>query len=396
MLVRAGYMRGRNYLFLGRRVLDKIAANIRREMEAIGAQELLIADSASRLAEELRSYRQLPQTWFEIAGLSMKGYTFDLDGRAYDAMASVVTRICGPEQREGFPDSTEDLAPEEFYTPNQKSIADIAAFTCLPPTMQMKSLVMVADGETVLALVRGDHQLDREKLKWALDTRELRPAETDEIRAAFGANPGSLGPIGVKIRTICDEALRGRRNLICGANRDDYHLRNVTPEKDFSTEFHDLRDDTAPVARMRHGRSSLQVTNESAALVNMHEGACEVFLDRLLESTAEKHADGDGLMWPASIAPFQMVVTPVNIADDAQRQAAIALHDAAPLDILVDDRDERPGVKFKDADLTGIPFRITIGKKLTDGIVEVKRRGSKAAEDVPIAEALAFVSKGLK
>src|SRR5262249_44939304 len=151
--------------------------------------------------------------------------------------------ICGNEEREAFDDVPGDRDPEEFHTPGQRSIADISQFTGLVPTMQMKSLVVVADGDIVMGLVRGDQQIDREKGKWFLDVRELRPATGEEIREAFGADAGSLGPIGTKVRIVCDESLRGRRNLICGANRNDYHLRHVTPGEDFETDYHDLRDD---------------------------------------------------------------------------------------------------------------------------------------------------------
>jgi prolyl-tRNA synthetase len=262
--------------------------------------------------------------------------------------------------------------------------------------MQMKSLVVVADGQTILALTRGDHQLDREKLKWFLDACEIRPASADEIRESFGADAGSLGPVGAKVRIVCDESLRGRRNMICGANRNDYHLRYVTPNEDFQEEFHDIRDDHASIIRMRRGRPGLQVSNEAAELVPLNEGAGELFLDRLLESIVEQHHDEDGLALPASIAPFGAVITPVNISDEAQRTAAVRLHESAPFPVLVDDRDERPGVKFKDADLIGIPFRITLGKKLAQGVIEIRDRAARVSHDVPLSEALAFVAGRIK
>jgi prolyl-tRNA synthetase len=401
LLVRAGYMRGRDYLFLGRRTLSRIAGVIRREMKAIGAQEVLIADSAREIATELRSYRQLPQIWFQFARFSMNSYSFDIDGKAFETMTRAIERICsvcGVTDRnpEAIADIESDFAPEEFHTPGQKSIADLCVFTGLPATVQMKSLVIVADGVTILALVRGDHQLDQEKLKWFLDTGEIRPANAEEIREAFGADAGSLGPVGAKVRIICDEALQGRRNMTCGSNRNDYHLRNVTPGEDFQAEFHDLRDDSASITRWRRHASPLQVSNERAELVSMTEGSGEMFLDRLLDTLVEQHHDEDGLALPASIAPFGAVITPVNFTDETQRCAAVELHDSAQFDVLLDDRDERPGVKFKDADLIGIPFRITLGKKLTQGVVEIRDRVARISQDVPLNEALKFISGKIK
>src|SRR4029077_14133674 len=135
-----------------------------------------------------------------------------------------------------------DYAPESFHTPGRKTIADIADFTGLPETSQMKSLVLVADGRPVLALVRGDHSLNETKFAHAMQAAEFRPAHADEIRELFGAEAGSLGPVGVKnLRIVADEALRGRRNMIAGANKNDYHLRHVTPGEDFQPEYFDLR-----------------------------------------------------------------------------------------------------------------------------------------------------------
>ena len=134
-----------------------------------------------------------------------------------------------------------DFAPEPFHTPGRKTIADVADFTGLPATTQMKSLVLVVDGRPVLALVRGDHSLNETKFALAMQAAEFRPAHADEIRQRFGADAGSLGPIGVNMRIVADEALRGRRNMIAGANKDDYHLRHVTPGEDFEPEYFDLR-----------------------------------------------------------------------------------------------------------------------------------------------------------
>jgi prolyl-tRNA synthetase len=311
------------------------------------------------------------------------------------------------------PDPEGDLTPEEFHTPNVKTIAEVAQLTGLPETSQMKSLVMVAGGNPVLALLRGDHHLSEAKLAGVLEAADVRAAHPEELRQWFGADAGSLGPIGVmkSVRILSDEALRGRRNMIAGANKNDYHLRYVTPGEDFEAQFCDLRQaaegdtsvvDGSPLTihktveighifklGYKYSKSmGLHVTNESGEEVAPIMGSYGIGIERILSAAVELYHDADGIALPAAIAPFTVVVTPVNIKDDAQRTAAGEIYAAfrnAGVDVLLDDRDERPGVKFKDADLIGIPYRITVGKKLPQGIVELVERRPKRSTDVPIA-----------
>jgi prolyl-tRNA synthetase len=442
---------------------------------------------------ELRSYRQLPQIWYQIQTkfrdeprpksgllrvrqfLMKDSYSFDLDtaglDAAYEKHHSAYKRIfdrCGityiaveahsgamggsqshefmvpSEAGEDFivtcpatgyaanlekavsratppqiADSDNDLAPEKFHTPGRKTITDVSEFTGLPPTSQIKSLVMVADGTVVLVLLRGDHALSETKFASVCHAADVRPAFPEEIRNAFGADPGSLGPVGVSgMRIVADSALHGRRNMICGANQDDYHLRNVTPGEDFNAEFHDLRQvapgdtsvDTGDPLEIRKTVEighifklgykysqalGLKVTTEAGEEVTPVMGSYGIGIERILCAAIELYHDQDGMALPAAIAPFDVVITPVNFADSVQREAAQRLYDecrSAGLDAVLDDRDERPGVKFKDADLTGIPFRITVGKKAGNGIVEVLERRPKRTLDVPLSEATAFVS----
>ncbi|HWY49049.1 MAG TPA: YbaK/EbsC family protein, partial [Bryobacteraceae bacterium] len=315
-----------------------------------------------------------------------------------------------------IPDPDGDFTPEAFHTPGRKTIADVADFTGLPETSQMKSLVLVADGKPVLALVRGDHSLNEAKFAMALQAAEFRPAHPDEIRQWLGADAGSLGPVGVKnIRIVADEALRGRRNMIAGANQDDYHLRHVTPGEDFEAEYFDLRQaivgdqcfrcsavvdfikcQTLASAHKTGSRDwDLQVQNEAREDVKVKIGSYNLYLERVLNAVAELHHDQDGMMLPAAIAPFDVVITPVSITDAAVRAASEEIYESCRkmgLDALFDDRDERPGVKFNDADLTGIPYRITIGKKLAEGLVEVVERRSKQRDDVGKDYAAAFIA----
>ncbi len=312
----------------------------------------------------------------------------------------------------GAADPEGDRQPEKFHTPGRKTIAEVAEFTGLPATSQMKSLVMVADGKPVLAMLRGDHQLSETKFAAALGAKETRPALPQEIREWFGADPGSLGPVGVtSMPILADAALNGRRNMIAGANEDDYHLRHVTPGKDFEARFADIRQSAAGDTLNGHAveirktieiahifklgykysnSMGLRVLNADGVEVPVIMGSYGIGLERILASAVEQHHDADGMSLPPSIAPFQVVITPANFKDAAQKQAAETIYHeclALGLDALLDDRDERPGVKFKDADLVGIPFRITIGKKLTDGKVEFVQRRGKISTDVPVAEA---------
>jgi prolyl-tRNA synthetase len=350
----------------------------------------------------------------EFMVVSDAGEDFVVRGGSYAANLEKAVSIPQPPTA---PDPEGDLEPEEFHTPNVKTIAEVAQFTGLPETSQMKSLVMVADGSPLLALLRGDHQLSEAKLASVLDA-EVRPAQPDELRHWFGADAGSLGPVGVKnIRILADEALRGRRNMIAGANRNDYHLRNVTPGEDFLAEFHDLRQvaagdtsliDGAPLTIQKtveighifklgykYSKSmGLHVTNEAGEEVAPIMGSYGIGIERILSAAIELFHDADGIVLPPAIAPFTVVVTPVNIRDDAQRRAAFEIYDdlkQAGVDALLDDRDERPGVKFKDADLIGIPCRVTVGKKLPQGIVELVERSPKRSTDVPIEKVIEAV-----
>ena len=316
-----------------------------------------------------------------------------------------------------------DLAPEEFHTPGRKTIAEVAAFTGLPETSQMKSLVLVADGKPVLALLRGDHQLSETKFGAVANDPEFRQARPDEIVEWFGAEAGSLGPVGVKnMAILADLALVGRRNMIAGANKDDTHLRHVTLGEDFQAEIRDLRQVAAgdqcphcaaPLAVVKtvevghifklgykySDSMGLRVLSADGKEVTPIMGSYGIGIERILTCAIELYHDKDGMVLPVSIAPFQVVVTPANNSDPAQMEAAQSIYEncrALGLDVLLDDRDERPGVKFKDADLIGIPWRVVVGKKLAGGKVELVERKTRQSTDVPVAEAATAVKSKLK
>ncbi len=527
LLLRAGYIRQLSagvysYLFLAQRSLNKIVAIVRQEMDAIGAQELLLpalqpaelwqesgrwdvmGHDMFRLKDrngrdmclgmtaeeimtaiarnELRSYKQLPQIWYQIqtkfrdeprprSGLMrvrqflMKdSYSFDMDAEGldaayrkhYDAYGRIFTR-CGLEflaveahsgtmggsqshefmvkseagedwvvtccqcgyaanlekavsqaQAPARPDPAGDLAPEAFLTPGIKTIEQLTEFTGHPGSSFIKSLVLVADGQPVLALVRGDHQLSETKFQQAAGAAEFRAARPEEIVGWFGAEAGSLGPVGVTgMRILADQALHGRRNMIAGANKDGQHLRGVTLGEDFEAEYFDLRQAALGDACVQCGGAlalgkaieighifklgsrysesmGWRVQTAASEEATPVMGSYGIGIERILSSAVELYNDADGMALPAAIAPFQVVITPVNVSDQSQRDAAIGIYEscrAAGLDTLLDDRDERPGVKFKDADLIGVPYRVVVGKKFAQGLVElVERRGRKKVD----------------
>jgi prolyl-tRNA synthetase len=541
LLLRAGYIRQLSagiysYLFLAQRSLLKIQQIVREEMDRMGAQEMflpalhpaevwqesgrwdIMGDNMFRLKDrfqrdlclgmtheevmttiargELRSYKQLPQIWYQIqtkfrdeprpkSGLLrvrqfiMKdSYSFDMDQAGLDAAYEKHDRAyrsifdrCGLEyvvveahsgamggsQSHEFMVATEagedlvaickgcgysanlekaaavpsaplaadpegDLTPEEFHTPGRKTIAEVAEFTGLPETSQMKSLVLVADGKPVLVMLRGDHQLNEAKFGAISGDPEFRPARPDEIREWFGAEAGSLGPAGVKNMTIlADQALSGRRNMIAGANRDDQHLRNVTLGEDFQAEIQDLRLvaagdlcttcgdalDIRKTVEIGHifklgykysDSMGLRVLNADGKEVTPIMGSYGIGIERILCAAIELFHDKDGMILPAAVAPFQVVITPANNSDATQREAALSVYRsclALGIDALLDDRDERPGVKFKDADLIGVPFRIVIGKKLAAGLVELVERKTRQSLDVALADVAAAVKSRL-
>jgi prolyl-tRNA synthetase len=364
-LVRAGYKRAGqssipDWLFLGNRSIEKIEKVIREE-----------ADFGRALDQCGVRHIRTPDSYVIE---SASGESTLVRGANYAELLDRAVSIPSPPLA---PNPEGDFAPEPFHTPAVKTIAQIAEFTGLPVTSQMKSLVMIADDAPVLVLLRGDHQLSETKFCAFTATSKIRQATPEELRANFEADPGSLGPVGIKgIRIIADQALFGRRNMIAGANRNDYHLRHVTPGKDFESEFVDLR-----------------LANESDTCVNggplTFARATILSADDpggILEAAAVQNYDADGLTLPRSIAPFTVVVTPVHPERmDAAKEIYSRLS-AQGHDVLLDDRDARPGVKFKDADLIGIPYRINIGKKFGDGLVEFVERNPKKSTDTPIAD----------
>ena len=322
-----------------------------------------------------------------------------------------------------FTDEPDGGAPVEVATPDAGTVEEVCALLDVPPERIIKSLVYVVKSSLVLLLVRGDDQLNEQKLSTLLDTGDLRPAHEARIEKKFGAGIGSIGPVGVeRIEIIADRALDGRRNMVCGANKDGSHLVGVTPGVHFEARFEDLRrakpgDRCVACGRPVEVSRALELghtfklgTRYSEALgVSVRDangrptpvvmGSYGIGVERILAGAVEERHDENGFVLSATIAPFELVITPINWADAAQRDASEALHErcvAQGVDVLLDDRDRRAGVKFKDADLIGVPLRITIGPKgLPSGMVEFVDRVEGSRRDVPIEEAAGIARERL-
>jgi prolyl-tRNA synthetase len=545
LLLRAGLVRQLaagiySLLPLAQRVSLKIQQILREEMNRIGGQEFylpalnpreiweesgrwtVMGDNMFRLKDrkgadlclgmtheeiftsiarnEIRSYKQLPQVWYQIqmkfrdearpkSGvlrvrqfIMKDAYSFDVDeaglDKSFEDQREAYKRIfdrCGlkytiVEASSGAmggsasnefmvkTDAGEDMiatcsncdyagnlekatsrlpevmdgigldSPVEFPTPGVRTIEDLTTFPGgADADRQIKTLIYVStkDGasEFILALLRGDHQLQETKLSDSLAGAEVRPARPEEIRDLLGASAGSLGGVGAKakareggkeIKIIADLALKGRRNMTTGANKDDHHLRGVNISRDIPVDrWLDLRTvisgESCPhceTGKLEVAKSleighifklgtkysismGATVLNQDGKEVPIIMGSYGIGVERIMASAIELHHDENGIIWPKAIAPFDCIVTITNMKQEDLREAGEKLyHDLqrAGLDVLLDDRDERAGVKFKDADLIGVPYRITIGKKVADGLVELFDRRAKTTEDVKLKD----------
>jgi prolyl-tRNA synthetase len=570
LLIRAGYIRQLgagiyNYLFLGQRSLNKIIAIVRQEMDTIGQEFFLPAllpkepwlesgrwsvmgENMFRLKDrkgadlclgmtheeimttiargELRSYKQLPQIWYQIqtkfrdeprpkSGLlrvrqfTMKdSYSFDIDAAGLDksfdlhdgVYRAIFTRCglkfvaveadsgsMGGSQSQEFMvyteagedliascpacgyaanlekavsrlepvaemEATRDGKPELVATPGCAAIADVAAFFKISPASDIKCVAYMAlkrgttgkDGgkpdswHGVAAFLRGDHQVNETKLLGAIGAAELRTMQAEELTQYLSGPAGYLGPMGLKpdahslgegLTVIVDKALEGRGNMVCGANKQDYHLRNVTPGRDFGwTLLADIRSvnegEACPTSKggahcegklvvgkavevghifklgYKYSESmGARVLDVNGKEVTPIMGSYGIGIERILTAAIEQSNDANGFWLPASIAPFTVVVTITNASDAALRATGETLAaelEAAGLDVLLDDRDERAGVKFKDADLIGIPYRINVGKKAAAGQVELVTRAKSASVDVGLADVLAVLKERIQ
>ena len=335
-----------------------------------------------------------------------------------------------------------DGQPLEVHTPGQKTIEDVARFLGVSPKNKIKTLALMTeetDANTgkvrtraIVVLMRGDHQLNEAKLISTIG-KETRPMTEEEIKQLFKSPAGFLGPLGIEWAKdlkgsdspllLVDKALEGRKNLIAGANKEDYHIKNVTPGSNFQpTAYADLRAVTAGEACPKCGAPlridtaveighifklgyrysesmGARVLDRNGKEVAPIMGCYGIGIERILTAAIEQSNDENGFWLPPQIAPFQIVVTPTNTKDEQIGKAAedIASRlEAAGFEVLLDDRDERPGVKFKDADLVGIPYRITVGKKVTEDTVEVVTRSTRTVADASIGAIVEYFQRVLK
>jgi prolyl-tRNA synthetase len=304
-----------------------------------------------------------------------------------------------------FPEALPE--PQEVETPGQRTIEAVSEFLGIDPRATAKAMPIVIDGKVVLALVRGDDRLNEMKLLAALG-ETFRPAEAEEIRETFGADGGSIGPVGVSVEVIVDEALREGQYVV-GANRDDVHLRGIQAGRDFEPRFADLREIRAGDACPKcGGHLRLQVAIEVGHIFKLETRFSEpldaTFVDedgverplimgsygigpgRIIATAVEQSHDEQGIVWPRSIAPYDVHVVALPGVEQQAEEAARLL-DEAGAEVLLDDRDARAGEKFADADLIGIPLRVTVGKKTAeDGAVDVRDREGGEERRVPLAE----------
>jgi prolyl-tRNA synthetase len=296
--------------------------------------------------------------------------------------------------------------PEKFATPGVATIEDLTRKPFdTPAQRQIKTLVYVVQDKPALILLRGDHQLNEAKLTGALGTGTFRPAEADEIFAALKAHPGSLGAVGVKdFQIYADETLQGASEMATGANEDGFHLRHVDIARDVTVnKWSDLRlasagEPCAHCGQPLKTRRAIEVGHVFKLGTKYSEAFNACFLDesgkkkpaimgcygigvtRTLQAVVEQCNDKDGILWPASVAPYTVCLTPLTVApESAVMKLAERLYSelaAHGIEVILDDRDERPGVKFKDSELIGFPIRLGIGEKsLAKGEVELKPRG---------------------
>ncbi len=307
---------------------------------------------------------------------------------------------------------------QEVHTPGKATIADVSAMLDCEPRQMIKTIIYEADGAPLVTLVRGDHEVNEGKLRRVAGVTRLSAAEPPLIRQVTGAEVGFAGPVGLACRVIADQAVTLMHDAVTGANKTDYHVTGVNPGRDFVIkESGDIRvaveGDRAPHGAPLHFRKCIEVghvfklgTKYSEAMeanyLDQHGkahpmimGCYGIGVARIMAAAIEARHDDNGIRWPMAIAPFQVVLCALDMREEAVTSLSQKLHDelsAAGVEVLYDDRDQRPGFKFKDADLIGIPIRITVGKKgLAEGNVEVNLRGSGEQHKIPPDGVVPFV-----
>lgn len=371
----------------------------------------VIADSGAMGGKDTHEFMVLSEI-----GEDTIAYSDSSDFAANIEMAPVVAN---------YEKSNEALgALEKIETINQKSIEEVSAYLNVSPVQCIKSLLFKIDEKYVLVLVRGDHEVNDIKLKNIFEASSVELASTEETQTIIGCAIGSIGPIGLSnIEVIADLAVEYIVNGVSGANEENFHYKNVNPNRDFHvTQYVDLRfikeGDLSPDGKgkivfakgievghvFKLGTRYSEAMNatyldENGRTQPMMMGCYGIGVSRTLAAVAEQFNDENGLVWPVNLAPFDLHLIAVNMKDEAQAQLSEELYRMFKqnrFDVLFDERQERPGVKFADSDLIGLPLRITVGKKASEGIVEVKVRKTGEVYEVQKEELLTIVSDLLK
>ncbi|MFJ5791293.1 proline--tRNA ligase [Lysinibacillus sp. NPDC093197] len=326
------------------------------------------------------------------------------DTIAYSDTSDYAANIEMAEVTVEYQPANEELKDlEKVATPDQKTIEEVSAFLQVAPSNVIKSLVFNIDDELVVVLARGDHEINDIKLKNALNAGSVELADEAAIRQLLGCGVGSIGPVKlpVDVKVVADHAIKSIRNGVAGANEDGFHLVNVNPERDFAiNEYLDIRfiqeGDPSPdgqgIIKFAEGievghifklgttyseKMNGTFLDEQGKAQPFIMGCYGIGVSRILAAVAEHFQDENGFTWPTQLAPYDIHVVPVNTKDETQVSLANELYGLLKsyrYDVLLDDRAERAGVKFADADLIGLPVRVTVGKKATEGVVEVKFR----------------------
>ncbi len=309
---------------------------------------------------------------------------------------------------------------EELYTPNVGKIEDITKEYRYDKKTMTKSLIYKADKEFILVMVRSDREVNEVKLQKTLGVKNLELAETPDVIKLTGAGVGFAGPIGLKMKVVADNEIKYMKNFLVGANKTDYHYINVNFDRDFNIDiFADIRniieEDVCPVCGEKiNFKNGIEVGNtfklgtkytetlgclfvdEDNTQKPMVMGCYGIGVARCMATIVEQSNDENGIIWPYQVAPYKVIIVPINVEDEKQMGIAERLYKelkANDIEVILDDRKERPGVKFKDADLIGIPIRITVGKKAEEGIIEYKLRVEKEVLEISIEDALTKVKK---
>ncbi len=334
-----------------------------------------------------------------------------------DYAANVEKAVCKINEQDAGEEAM--LAMEKIHTPGQKTIQDIVDAFGIPSNRQVKTLMYLADGELLAAVLRGDRELNEIKLKNALGCNQLFMADQESVMAVCGAGFGSLGPVGLKVKIYLDLEVSQMKNFACGANEDNYHYLNVNMGRDFTPDkIIDIRSavvgDPCPLCEGRllsvrgievghifklgtkYSESlDAKYIDQNGTEQLMVMGCYGIGVSRTMAAAVEQNNDEQGIIWPLPIAPYQVIVVPVNAKKEDQMNTARSLYEELlkqGIETIIDDRDERAGVKFKDADLIGIPLRITVGPKaLEQNRVEVKKRWEKDIDLVPVDDVISVV-----